>query len=195
MDEIYTILPENPETDEHLRTKVLLFLKRNPNKWYNVEQICSSIGFQEKDKTKPTIRKACKELLHFDKHPIASCHAGFTYATTENIMRVFKEHMEARLKGMQRTIADINSVMGTLSEGTTQTLLTSECYMSTDRQHRWINKEEISYCLHCGVKHELGGPGEEVRPEADRGVQGKGLSSEHNGKLLSNTTPSKGEFI
>lgn len=109
--EIYTTLPERPATTIDMRFKILEFLKTTPNEWHKVHQIAKAIGHNETDKTMPTIRLACRELLHINREPIISCHAGFTYTTQRSMMRKFQENIQNRINGMLRTVNDASIVI------------------------------------------------------------------------------------
>ena len=152
MNDIYETLPEKPVVPDELRNKILEYLKKTPNNWHNVLDICRAVGFDEKDKTRPTIRLACKELLHFEHQPIATCHAGFTYATQENIMRRFQENMEARIKGMQRTVNDIKMICGDVVM-TSEPAITSSCMGAYDSHLYVEHKEGGKVCIRCGGRY------------------------------------------
>jgi hypothetical protein len=153
-DEIYTTLPERPVTDDRLKENILHYLKKNPNAWYNVQQISEAVGFTEADRTRPTIRLACKELLHFQGEPVASCHAGFTYATSKSIMVHFRENMQARVQGMLRTIQDIDDVMAK------NTSLSDRAYAATGlcsgvyNDHLWDKRKDPWVCIRCKTERK-----------------------------------------
>lgn len=150
--DIYTILPENPQTTEELRGKLLDYLREQPNKFFTAKQLAVATGFQERDPTKPTIRKALKELLHFSKQPIASCHAGFCYAQKASILKKFLENIEERTMGMKRTAHDIKVVLGSIEHGAGVDLVVPmvHCTMSRTGFHTWLlNKAGKRECLYC----------------------------------------------
>ena len=148
MSEIYTTLPERPVVDQAIRDMILVHLKLHPNEWHDVNTLCEVTGFEEKDKTKPTIRLACKELLHFDSEPIASCHAGFTYATHQGILQKFKENMQNRVQGMLRTLNDIDRVKEGLPSKESSPGFNDKCNGVYD-DHLWDKAKDPWTCIRC----------------------------------------------
>ena len=152
--EIYNTLPENPVVPQELKDSILRFLKQEPNKYFNVKQISEATNYEDKDKTQPTIRKACKELLHFQHEPIASCHAGFTYATHQGIMKHFKADIQSRVQGLLRTLNDIDKVIELLPD-----IMSGEAVLSVKsgfcggvyETHRWAETKKGTVCIRCGA--------------------------------------------
>lgn len=102
MTDVHTLVPGNISVSTKLRQRVLDFLKKSPNTFFTVSVICESIGFEEDDSTKPTIRRICKELLHFNNQPIVSSRKGFSYVTDPTYLETFREDMIHRIDGLMR---------------------------------------------------------------------------------------------
>jgi len=146
-EEIYVLCPDKSVVPEDLKEKIRKFLYDRANSWYDVKTISEAIGYVDQDKTKRVIRMACKELLHFGGLPIASSQKGFCYATQHSIMRLFRENMVNRIKGMDRTVKDIDKVLG----GTDDELTTSysiECPVRPMKGHVWGGDT----CIWCKTK-------------------------------------------
>jgi hypothetical protein len=150
MDYLYETLPERPVVPDGLKEKILAHLKNNPNLFYTAKQLCAVTGFQETDPTKPTIRLACKELLHFNAEPVVSSHAGFAFATNKNLVLFFKKNLEARLEGLRRTITDVENVISRSSLSVEEPARTELC-MGVYPQHLWDKNKDPWVCIRCGA--------------------------------------------
>jgi hypothetical protein len=147
-DGIYDLLPENPVVSIEMRNKILDYLKQSPDVFSNVNTISEATGIKDSDKTMPTIRKACKELLHFDREPVISSHAGFCFATKNYLVEKFRENMLLRIKGMERTVLEVDSLLRTKSFDDEGAVYSVFCSAREGKEHYLVGNT----CIWCGAK-------------------------------------------
>jgi hypothetical protein len=98
---------------EDLR-KVRNLLENNRGCWFTARDIAMATGLPVNN-TQVLVRRAIRELIEFSRCPIVSCHAGYTWATCQNMVLVYRSHLLERAAGLRSRIRAVEAVSEEMS--------------------------------------------------------------------------------
>ena len=108
---IYETVHEKDMVDmpKSAKYRILLFLRKTPDKTYTSREIAKQCGFPVKGSC-VEVRKAITELLEQDWQPIISTAKGFSY--TQNYQKVvcYLDSLNNRKQGLQRRLIAVSKI-------------------------------------------------------------------------------------
>jgi len=115
---IYETIPEKDILDmpESSRYRILMFLKKKPDKIFNSRAIAKACGFPVKGSC-VEVRKAVTELLELDRQPIISTGKGFCYTQSYQKVVCYLDSLNNRKQGLQRRLIAVSKIAEDLWTG------------------------------------------------------------------------------
>lgn len=85
------------------------YLREAPGVWRTAADIARACGIR-RSQTEVRVRKAVTILIERDMLPIVTHNAGFTWASSASMVRVYAENLENRRKGLDRRIEAVRQI-------------------------------------------------------------------------------------